>query len=94
MNPLRATFAFLRVLLEAVRNPEERGGPGARTMKEEWVTPILAECEAAGVAFLFKQWGGVDKHATGRTLNGTTYDSLPTGRVARMPNKDSTTDSP
>lgn len=61
-------------------------GPGARTMKEEWVTPILAECEAAGVAFLFKQWGGVDKHATGRTLNGTTYDALPTGRVARMPN--------
>ena len=61
-------------------------GPGARPMKEEWVTPILAECEAAGVAFLFKQWGGVDKHATGRTLNGTTYDALPTGRVARMPN--------
>jgi hypothetical protein len=55
-------------------------------MKEEWVTPILAECEAAGVAFLFKQWGGVDKHATGRTLNGKTYDALPTGRVARMPN--------
>lgn len=61
-------------------------GPGARTMKEEWVTQILAECEAAGVAFLFKQWGGVDKHATGRILNGTTYDALPTGRVARMPN--------
>jgi hypothetical protein len=38
------------------------------------------------VAFLFKQWGGVDKHATGRSLNGTTYDALPTGSVARMPN--------
>ncbi len=61
-------------------------GPGARTMKEEWVTQILAECEAAGVAFLFKQWGGVDKHATGRMLDGRTYDALPTARVNRMPN--------
>lgn len=61
-------------------------GPGARTMREEWVAPIRAECEAAGVAFLFKQWGGVDKHATGRMLNNRTYDALPTGRVARMPN--------
>jgi hypothetical protein len=24
---------------------------------------------------------------TGRSLNGTTYDALPTGRVARMPNE-------
>ena len=52
-------------------------GPGARTMKEEWVKKIRAECEAAGVAFFFKQWGGVDKHATGRVLDGRTFDAVP-----------------
>ena len=52
-------------------------GPGARPMEEEWVQGILAECEDAGVAFLFKQWGGVNKSATGRILNGRTYDALP-----------------
>lgn len=30
MNILRATLDFARVLLDAIRHPEERGGPGAR----------------------------------------------------------------
>lgn len=60
-------------------------GAGSRPMEEEWVQGILAECEAAGVAFLFKQWGGANKHATGRILNGRTYDALPTRSANRMP---------
>lgn len=52
-------------------------GPGARTMAQEWVEDILAQCQRAGVPMFFKQWGGVNKKKTGRTLNGRTYDELP-----------------
>lgn len=37
-------------------------GNGARPLKVEWVESIKRQCEAAGVAFFFKQWGGrIDK---------------------------------
>jgi protein gp37 len=55
-------------------------GPGARSMSPEWVDSIIRQCRARGVAFFFKQWGGVQKHRTGRTLRGRTYDEMP--RVA------------
>jgi len=32
-------------------------GPGARPMHPAWVRDIRDQCEAAGVPFLFKQWG-------------------------------------
>jgi protein gp37 len=46
-------------------------------MKEEWVLSILVQCEAAGVPFFFKQWGGVRKNQAGRHLKGRTYDDVP-----------------
>lgn len=52
-------------------------GKGARPMKEEWAQSIRRQCEDAGVAFFFKQWGGVRKDRTGRILNGRTYDDMP-----------------
>ena len=52
-------------------------GPKARPMKREWVTSILKQCRIAGAAFFFKQWGGVRKDMTGRTLDGRTYDEMP-----------------
>jgi protein gp37 len=52
-------------------------GPGARPMKIEWVRNIRSRCERADVAFFFKQWGGVRKSETGRTLDGKTYDEFP-----------------
>jgi protein gp37 len=52
-------------------------GPGARGMKAEWVRRIREQCAETGVAFFFKQWGGVRKHETGRILDGITYDELP-----------------
>lgn len=52
-------------------------GPGSRPMREEWVTEIKAQCEEKGVPFFFKQWGGAKKHATGRELDGRTWDELP-----------------
>jgi protein gp37 len=52
-------------------------GPGARPMKEDWVLSIREQCKAAGVAFFFKQWGGVRKKVAGRTLRGRTHDAIP-----------------
>ena len=52
-------------------------GPGARPMEEDWVLSIREQCRAAGVAFFFKQWGGVRKKVAGRTLQGRTHDEIP-----------------
>lgn len=52
-------------------------GPGARPMKREWVVSIREQCDAAGVPFFFKQWGGVRKKKAGRELDGKTYDAMP-----------------
>jgi len=52
-------------------------GPKARPMQADWVRSIRDQCTAAGVAFHFKQWGGVNKKRTGRVLDGRTWDELP-----------------
>jgi len=52
-------------------------GPGARLLNAEWVTEIRDQCLRSGVAFFFKQWGGVQKSKTGRTLEGRTWDQMP-----------------
>jgi protein gp37 len=53
-------------------------GPAARPMDPAWVREVRASCQAQGVAFFFKQWGGVNKAATGRELDGRTWDAMPT----------------
>ena len=52
-------------------------GPGARPMDAAWVRDIRAQCDEQGVAFFFKQWGGVNKKRAGRLLDGQTYDAMP-----------------
>jgi protein gp37 len=52
-------------------------GPRARPMKEEWAVDILRQCRAAAVPFFFKQWGGRNKKAAGRLLNGRAFDEMP-----------------
>ncbi|GIV21006.1 MAG: hypothetical protein KatS3mg023_2757 [Armatimonadota bacterium] len=52
-------------------------GPDARLMQPEWVRDIRDQCRAAGVAFFFKQWGGVRKELNGRILDGRTHDEMP-----------------
>jgi protein gp37 len=52
-------------------------GPGARPMDRQWVASIRDQCQAAGVPFFFKQWGGVRKGKAGRQLDGRTYDEFP-----------------
>jgi protein gp37 len=52
-------------------------GRKARPMKESWVWDIRQQCADQGVAFFFKQWGGINKKRTGRELGGRTYDEMP-----------------
>ncbi|MGI8961641.1 MAG: DUF5131 family protein [Bryobacteraceae bacterium] len=52
-------------------------GPGARNIEESWVLDIKQLCRTTGVPFFFKQWGGVNKKATGRLLTGRTFDEMP-----------------
>jgi len=52
-------------------------GPGARPMQPEWVDSIQRQCKKGKVPFFFKQWGGVQKHRTGRELHGREYNGMP-----------------
>ena len=52
-------------------------GPGARPMQKEWVVEIQKQCRTQAVPFFFKQWGGVNKSAAGRRLNGRLYEEMP-----------------
>jgi protein gp37 len=75
---LRATSAFIKFLsLEPLLGPPNNlnlagidwaiaggeSGPAARPMNPDWVRSIRDQCVDAGVAFHFKQWGGVQKKA-------------------------------
>lgn len=63
-------------------------GPGARKMKEEWVSSILNQCRSNNVPFFFKQWGGVRKKVAGRELHGRTYDEFPERVFNVVPTRD------
>jgi protein gp37 len=58
-------------------------GPGARPMPCEWVIDIRDQCIIAKVPFFFKQWGGVNKKANGRTLEKRTWDQTPQTMMPR-----------
>jgi protein gp37 len=84
-------FLSLEPLLGPLHNLNLRGidwaivggesGPGARPVDPDWVTGLRDQCVHAGVAFFFKQWGGVQKKKTGRELEGRTWDEMPELRV-------------
>ena len=92
IDHLRAVPAHIRFLsLEPLIGPLEglnldgmhwvivggESGPGARAMQAAWVRSIRRQCRGAGVAFFFKQWGGVWKKRAGRTLDGRIYSEYP-----------------
>jgi protein gp37 len=58
-------------------------GPGSRAMDADWVRQIRTQCQAFGVPFFFKQWGGVQKSRTGRELDGRTWDEMPNAALGR-----------
>lgn len=48
-------------------------GPNARPMHPDWVRSLRDQCQAAGVAFMFKQWGEwipSTQHCAAREANG------------------------
>jgi protein gp37 len=85
----KAAVKFLSVepLLGSLRRLPLRGidwvivggesGPHARPMDPTWVKEIRDRCAAANVPFFFKQWGGVFKSRTGRTLDGRQWNDMP-----------------
>ena len=52
-------------------------GHKPRKMDPMWVLDIQDQCQQNEVPFFFKQWGGKNKKAAGRILNGRTYDEMP-----------------
>ena len=57
-------------------------GPGHRPMEEAWVLELRDLCQAHGVPFFFKQWGGRTPKAGGRLLEGRTWDQMPKRHAA------------
>jgi len=62
-------------------------GPGARPIKEMWVTNVLDSCRRHQIPFFFKQWGGVNKKRNGRKLGGKVYDEFPIAKTAPVPER-------
>lgn len=95
--PAAVRFLSIEPLLESLGQFDLNGidwaiiggesGHGARPMSEAWVQDILRQCYAQNTLFFFKQWGGVQKSKTGRTLNGRTYDDMPERVVGIMPSR-------
>jgi protein gp37 len=52
-------------------------GPRARAINPDWVREIRDDCEAQGVAFFFKQWGGFRPKSGGRDLDGREWNDFP-----------------
>jgi protein gp37 len=85
--PAAVRFVSLEPLIGSVADGDLTGihwaivggesGPRARDMLPEWVDEIESMCRRSGTAFFFKQWGGKNKKAAGRVLNGRTYDEMP-----------------
>jgi protein gp37 len=85
--PAAVRFISFEPLIGSVAGADLRGihwaivggesGPTARPMQVQWVEEVEAICRRNGTAFFFKQWGGKNKKAAGRSYRGTTYDELP-----------------
>jgi protein gp37 len=52
-------------------------GRGCRPMEAAWVRSIRDTCVSRSVAFFFKQWGGINRKAAGRQLDGRQWDEMP-----------------
>jgi protein gp37 len=57
-------------------------GRGHRPVHAEWLRSLRDACEAAGVAFFFKQWGGPRSKSGGRSLDGREHSDMPRTRAA------------
>jgi protein gp37 len=60
-------------------------GPRSRPMKEAWAIEIRDQCKKDGVAFFFKQWGGVRPKSGGRLLKGREWNEYPSSAKQLAP---------
>ena len=58
-------------------------GPKARPMHPQWARDIRDQCEAAGVPFLFKQWGEFANAEAASVPLNTAYESKAGGWVSK-----------
>jgi protein gp37 len=92
-TPARVKFLSVEPLLEDLGPIDLSGihwvilggesGPNARPFDPAWARSVRDQCAAARVPFFFKQWGGRNKKAAGRLLDGQTHDDMPA--VSRHP---------
>lgn len=89
--PAAVRFVSAEPLLGPVRLPLDgidwviaggESGAGSRPMDPSWVRAIRDDCQRAGVAFFFKQWGGHHPKAGGRDLDGRLWSEYPSPRAA------------
>lgn len=52
-------------------------GFNARPMRSEWATNLRDQCLASDIPYFFKQWGGISKKKSGRTLEGEEWNQMP-----------------
>lgn len=96
-NPAAVRFLSLEPLLGPLPNLDLTGidwvivggesGPGARPMHPAWVRDIRDQCQAAGVAFHFKQWGEWTPERGVRHNDFHQFDNDPGSYVMRVGKK-------
>lgn len=59
-------------------------GPRHRPVHADWIRGLREDCHKKGVAFFFKQWGGIRAKSGGRLLDGREWNEMP--RVAYSAN--------
>lgn len=52
-------------------------GPHARPSHPDWHRAARDYCQCQGIAYFFKQWGGANKKAAGRLLDGREWSEFP-----------------
>ena len=60
-------------------------GPGARSIEPDWVREVRDQCLHEGVAFFFKQWGGLRPKSGGRLLDGREWNDFPPRPLRVLP---------
>lgn len=58
-------------------------GPRARPMDPAWARDLRDQCVESGVAFFFKQWGGVTPKSNGNHLDGRQWLEYPSTRETK-----------
>ena len=52
-------------------------GPHARPIRKEWIIRLRDICLDRDIPFFFKQWGGSNRKASGRMLDGRVWEEMP-----------------